>query len=297
MKTLLLLFNPTSGVQKFAGQLFDVVNLFTAAGYLVSAYPTQCPGDVRRMVAQHSAAFSTLVVAGGDGTVGEGIDALLAIAPQHRPDFGIIPCGTVNDFAGSLGIPKNALSAAQVIISGSPRALDMGRLEHKHFSYVAAFGMFTDVSYATPQSAKNLLGKLAYFFEGAKRIAAIESFACELVLDGTQHISGEFLLGMVANSHSVAGFKFPKTMNTQLDDGLFEVILIPKPASFKQGQDMVAALLTADATKADMVTLCKARTIDFSAHHPVPWTLDGDFGGAYTTAHIANLHRALEIIT
>jgi len=290
-RKMLLVFNPRSGTQNFPDHLFDAVNKFTAAGFIVTVYPTQAPGEVGRIVADCAGGHDCLVCSGGDGTIGEAIDALMSL--KKRPAFGVIPSGTINDFASSLGIPKDIGAASDIIAGASPKALDVGKFDGKHFSYVAAFGMFTDVPYATTQNAKNLLGKLAYFFEGVKRFAPAESLRCEFELDG-QTVAGDFALGIIGNGSSIAGIKLPTEMGARMDDGLFEVILVRKAHSLKEHQEIISALLTQETT--ELLTIRKASKITFRSAKPVAWTLDGDFGGEYTAANIENLHHAIEVI-
>jgi len=293
-KTLLLIFNPKAGVQTLRARLFDVVDAFTAAGYLVTVYPTQAAGEVGTTVAALGAAYDLLVCAGGDGTVSEAINAIMDMAEKPAA-FGFIPSGTVNDFAVSLGVPTDVVTAAEVILNGAPRLVDVGRFDEKHFIYVAAFGLFTDVSYSTSQSAKNWLGKVAYFLEGAKRVGQLIAYSCEFDIDG-EYIAGEFIFGAIANTHSIAGIKMPTGMNAQMDDGLFDVILIKKPENLKDGQEIIASLL-AHEEKSPYVTFRKAKKIDFHAFQEVPWTLDGDFGGEFYRAEIVNLQQAAAVIT
>jgi len=291
-KSMLLVFNPKSGVQSFPGRLFEVVDKFTSAGFLVTAYPTQAPGEVGSIVTTCANEYDYLVCSGGDGTIGEAIGALLAL--EKRPAFGLIPSGTVNDFAASLGIPKDVLAAADVITGAVSGAVDIGRFGDKYFSYVAAFGIFTDVSYATPQNTKNLLGRLAYLLEGIKRFRSIKTSRCEFVLDG-EVISGDFLLGIVGNAHSIASVRLPAEIGVRMEDGLFEVILIQIPKTLKDHQDIISSLFTQEI-KTDLLTIRKAKKISFASAEPVAWTLDGDFGGEYTEIDIENIHHALEVI-
>ena len=292
MRKLLLVYNPKSGVQRFQNQLFNVIETFTSAGFFVTTYPTQASGDIGKIVAEHISEFDYLVCSGGDGTINEAINALMPL--EKRPMFGIIPSGTVNDFAASLNIPKDIVKAAEIITTATPKALDVGHFAGRHFSYVAAFGMFTDVSYTTPQNVKNLLGKLAYFLEGIKRLAAIESIPCEFMLDD-ELIRGDFHIGVIGNAHSIAGFRLPNEMKVQMDDGFFDVILIQKQNTLKDRQDVITSLLTQDV-KTDLLTIRKAKKITFTSNEPIAWTLDGDFGGTHTTAKIENLYHALEVL-
>jgi len=291
-KSMLLVFNPKSGVQNFSNRLFEVVDKFTSAGFLVTTYPTQAPGEINKIIANYASEYDYLVCSGGDGTIGEAIDTLLSL--EKRPVFGLIPSGTINDFATSLGIPKDILTAADIITKSAPNALDIGRFGDKHFSYVAAFGIFTDVPYTTPQNTKNLLGKLAYFLEGIKRFRSIESFRCEFVLDD-EVIGGDFVLGIVGNAHSIASIRLPLEMGVKMDDGFFEVVLIQMPETLKDHQEIISSLFTQEI-KTNLLTIRKAKKISFTSSTPVAWTLDGDFGGKYTEISIENMHHALEVI-
>jgi len=293
LKTLLLVLNPKAGSGKLPDKLFEVVNMLTAAGFLVTVFPSQGAGEIGKVITSIGSDYDYLVCSGGDGTTADAIDALISL--NKRPAFGIIPSGTVNDFASSLGLPKDITAAAELIISSFPRSLDIGRFENKHFSYVAAFGLFTDVSYATPQESKNLFGKLAYFMESVKRLGTIESYECSFETDQGL-FAGDFILGIITNATSVAGFKLPDEMDIRIDDGYFDVILIKKPASLMDWQGIITALVKMDL-KNELFTVFKTQKLKFTSSEPIAWTLDGDFGGKFIEAEIMNLHNALEIIT
>lgn len=292
-KRMLLLYNPKSGTQRFSPHLSAVVEKFSEAGFIVTVCPTQGPGDVGRIIAGYGSDYDYLVVSGGDGTISEGIDGLMPLA--KRPVLGLIPSGTVNDFAVSLGIPRDILRAADIIVSGVPRPVDVGRFNEKHFSYVAAFGLFTDVSYSTPQNTKNLFGKLAYFIEGVKRLGSVESYSCEFILDG-EAVYGDFMLGFIGNAHLIAGYRLPEEMYAQMDDGLFDVMLVRTPNTLKEKQDIISTVLTQEINT-DLIISRKAREVIFSATAPIAWTLDGDFGGEFYSAKVVNMHQAMDIVT
>ena len=292
-KKLLLIFNPKSGVQNFPGQLFEVVNKFTEAGFLVTVYPTQAPGDVARIITDYAENYGCLVCSGGDGTVSEALDSLMSM--EKRPVFGLIPSGTVNDYASSLGIPKDIPVATDIVTGGTVSALDIGCFGGKYFSYVAAFGGLTDVPYATPQNAKNLFGKLAYLIEGIKRFGSARSSTCKITLDG-ETLQGDFVLGIVGNAHSIAGIRLPTEMGIQMDDGLFEVILVRAPHSLKDHQEIISSLLIQEP-RTDLLTIRKAKKVEFVSAEEVAWTLDGDFGGKYAEVAIENIWRAFHVLT
>ncbi len=98
------------------------------------------------------------------------------------------------------------LEAADTIVTGTPFSFDIGQFNDDYFVYIAAFGIFTDVSYETKQSMKNILGHMAYILEGTKRLFNIPFYKIKVIHDG-ETIEDEFIFGMVTNSRSVGGFK------------------------------------------------------------------------------------------
>ena len=123
-----------------------------------------------------------------------------------RTPIGYIPAGSTNDFGGSLSLPKNMAQAAQVIVKGRNFPCDVGAFNKDAFVYIAAFGLFTDVSYETKQDMKNLLGHMAYLLEGMKRLSAIRSYPMRVAWE-ERVIEDDFIFGMMTNSVSVGGFK------------------------------------------------------------------------------------------
>ena len=292
-KSMLVLYNPISGQQKFAPSLSEVVNIFTSAGFLVTVYPTQAQADAGQIIARIGWGFDYIICSGGDGTVNEVIEAILQL--DKRPIVGIIPSGTVNDFATSLGIPRDIIAAAEAIVRGQVKPVDIGRFgEDKYFTYVAAFGLFTDVSYATPQGMKNKLGNIAYILEGIKRLGTVQSHPCTFNLDG-EEISGDFALGLITNSQSVGGIKLPEVLDVQMDDGMLEVILIKMPENFLDLVKTITALVNQEITSESMV-IRRAKKITATSASPLVWTRDGEYGGEGYDVEIENLQHAIEII-
>ena len=170
--------------------------------------------------------YDIVVCSGGDGTLDEVVTGM--IRSGFRTPIGYIPAGSTNDFGGSLGLPKNMVHAAETIVKGNDFACDVGSFNQDIFVYIAAFGLFTDVSYETGQDMKNVLGHMAYLLEGMKRLPAIRSYPMRVTYDDTT-IVDDFIFGMITNSVSVGGFKRITGKNVKLDDGVFEVTLIKRP--------------------------------------------------------------------
>ena len=166
MKKMLFIYNPNAGTGVLKPKLSDVLDIFVKAGYEVTVYRRSVimmPWQRQNLIPK---AMMVVVCSGGDGTLDE---VVTAMARRKDPvPIGYIPTGTTNDFANSLHISKDLLEAADTAANGVPFPCDVGVFNDDYFVYIAAFGLFTDVSYETKQSVKNVLGHLAYVLEGTK---------------------------------------------------------------------------------------------------------------------------------
>ena len=293
MKRLFLIFNPKAGRADFAKNLPNVIKLFSRADYMVTVYPTSGSGDAERQIQEHAPEFDLIVCSGGDGIMNEAVNAYMK--SESPPPLAYIPSGTTNDFAISLGMPLQIMKAAKAILNGQPRLIDAGKFGSRFFTYVAAFGQFTDVPYITDQNAKNAFGRMAYLIEGAKHIVNITEIECTVDIDG-ESLSGKFLIGIITNSKSVGGFKVQSNGTAAIDDGLFEVLLIRRPNTLSEHSELMAILTNNMTAATEIVVQRNAKRVVFKSKKPCSWTLDGEYGGRHTDVVIENLPRALNII-
>lgn len=292
MKKLLFIFNPYSGKAQIKNKLLEIVDIMVKAGYEVTIYPTQARADALNLVQKRAKKYDLVVCSGGDGTLDEAVSGMMV--SEKKVPLGYIPAGSTNDFANSLKIPKDMVKAAQAAVSGKKFACDVGKFNDSFFIYVAAFGIFTAVSYKTSQEWKNILGHAAYILEGAKSLHEITSYHMRVEYED-QVIEDEFIYGMITNSNSVGGFKNMTGKNVLLDDGKFEVTLIRKPKNLVELNEILASLSNMiDDT--DAIYSFKSDCITFYAEEKVPWTLDGEYGGNPQEVKISNQQQALEIM-
>lgn len=281
MKRLLFIFNPWSGKAHVKDHLFEITDEFAKAGYLVTVYPTQRSRDCYEYVLKCAGEYDVIVCSGGDGTLNEAVAGMMD-SGCDRP-MGYIPSGSTNDFASSLLIPKTVSHAVKNIIEGTPYLCDVGSFNGRWFNYVAAFGIFTEVSYATPQQLKNTFGHPAYIIESVKSFASLKSYQFKVQM-GDMVIEDKFIYGMVANSKSVGGMKGLTGKEIKLDDGLFEVILIKGPKNPVEFQTMFNGFIFQNDNS--MVMHFKCSDISFTSEEQIPWVLDGEFGGNQTDVNI-----------
>ena len=294
MKKLLFIYNPTSGKGRVSDGLATILNTFARTGWLTTVYPTQGKGDAARAARELAPQFDRVICAGGDGTLSETVTGLMSL--PHPPLLGYIPFGSTNDCAVNLNLPKVPTQAALIAAAdGVPRQSDIGKLNGQPFIYVAAFGAFTQVAYGTPQDLKNTFGHLAYVMEGISSLPAITPYHIKVEYDG-KVLEDDFYFGMVSNSFSIGGIKLPSKEAVELDDGLFEVDLIKKPVSLADVANGFQNLIRQNPSGSGVRVHFKASHLTFTCDRPLPWTIDGEFGGEAAVNTVENCPRALTII-
>ena len=290
-KKLLFVYNPKAGKEKIRENLADVLDVFAAHDYDLTVVPTRRKDEAREVVRDRSRDYDLVVCSGGDGTLDETVTGM--IQSGFRTTVGYIPAGSTNDYGESLGLSKNMVQAAETAMEGKDFACDMGSFNEDVFVYIAAFGLFTDVSYETDQAMKNILGHVAYILEGMKRLSNVRSFPMKVTC-GDRVIEDEFVFGMITNSRSVGGFKNITGKNVQMDDGLFEVTLIKMPTNPAELSSIMGSLLNRDIDS-EMMYCFRASELTVEAQEPIAWTLDGENGGMHKVAEIKNLHKTVVI--
>lgn len=295
MKKLYFIVNLIAGRATIGNMLGEIIDEFNKADYDVTVRITQSATDAREK-AQYACenGYDLLVCAGGDGTLNQCLHGVMN-SKRHIP-IGYLPAGSTNDFARTLGIPKSTQNAIKWITNGEPFSVDLGKFNDSYFTYIAAFGAFTNVSYETPQQIKNVFGHASYVLGGLTQITSLHSKKMRIKYNDTV-LEGDFIFGMVTNSGSVAGLL---SMNDfLLDDGLFEVILIKKPANIVQLQNIIHSLLNiSEEIDKEYIKFFRTDKITFTAlnDEPISWTLDGEFGGDMSVATVMNCRKVIEIM-
>lgn len=296
-KKALFVYNPYAGTQQIKTKLSDILQIFTNAGWETTCLPTAGTGDARIYVRDRGEGFESIICSGGDGTLEEAVSGLLDGARyEGKPllPLGYIPAGSTNDFGASLGISKEMTEAAQMIVEGNTFRCDIGGFnEEDYFVYVAAFGIFTEVSYDTPQDMKNMLGHAAYVLRGIQSLSSLKTYHVKVEADEVQ-IEDDFAIGMVTNSRSVGGFRNITGKYVDLDDGLFEATFIKMPRNPVELNQIITSLTSQDLD-CPYIYSFKAAHIQVTSQDPVPWTRDGEYGGTHEQVILENKKQAVEL--
>lgn len=292
---MLFVYNPKAGKAQIRNKLADILDIFAREGYEITIVPTQKKDDARAAMAGRQRDYDLIVCSGGDGTLDEVVTGM--IQSGFRTPIGYIPAGSTNDFGGSISLPKNMVRAAQTAVHGRNFQCDIGTFHYDHvddvFVYIAAFGLFTDVSYETEQEMKNVLGHMAYLLEGVKSLSAIRPFRVKVSWEG-KVLEDDFIFGMITNSFSVGGFKKITGKNVKLDDGVFEVTLIKMPKNPIELSNIMISLLNRDMDTNAMYCF-RTSELTLESEEPIAWTLDGENGGSHTAVTIRNVCKGMDI--
>ena len=295
MKRMYFIVNLFAGKAMIAEKLGKIIDEFTKNNYEVTVHTTQSGNDAAK-AAEYActSGFDLLVCAGGDGTLSQCLQGIMN--SSSRIPIGYIPAGSTNDFARSLGIPKDTMASVERIIHGRAVPCDVGGFNNEYFSYIVAFGAFSNIAYETSQNVKNVFGHSAYVFNGIKQLPSIKSKHMRVEY-GDNVIEDDFIFGMVTNTASVAGMLSMKEF--LLDDGMFEVVLVKMPTNPMQLQNIVRSLFNMKGEiDKEYIKFFRTDKIKFTSigNETVTWTRDGEYGGDYITNTIINHQRAVSFI-
>lgn len=293
-KKLMLIVNPAAGRSGYKYNFAEAMNELSRGGYRVTLFFTSRSGDATEFAAAYAGEYDYVVCIGGDGTLSEVLGGLMQL--EKRPYVGYIPMGTANDVATTIDLPKNdCLAAVKKFMKGKPHPFDLGGFgDQGYFAYIAAFGAFTEVSYATPQTQKKALGHLAYVLQGMASLPHIESIQTRVEYDSGV-VEGKLLYGSMSNSTSVAGIvKLPGEM-VCLGDGMSELVLVREPAYITGIGEIVDSVLSQRFDSSDLLILHTKRA-KFTFEKPVAWTRDGESGGEYTEIELTNYEAPIQLV-
>lgn len=297
MKRVLMIINPRAGKNSKRLDTGEIVKAFQNRDIECFEKTTTCQGDAVRIAEKYSAEYDAIVCCGGDGTYNEVINGMMK-AGANIPII-YLPYGSTNDFANTLGITKDPEKAVEMFLDNMIHRYDVGKFNDKYFSYIASFGIGTEISYNTSQKVKNLIGHAAYIINGfvlhaVPIIANLKAFHAKIEYDGGV-IEDDFYFGAVSNTNEVSGiFRFDKC-GIKMNDGLLEVILI-KDVKVSNVFPLLHKLLKQDYT-GDNFIMFKTDKIKITTDEDVPWTLDGEFGGACKEVEIQDLKEAIQVVS
>src|SRR5207253_1643504 len=245
MRTCIIL-NPIAGGLKSIDAIQDRLRGLKAERFCIS----EQPGDAEKFATEASD-FDLVVSAGGDGTLNEVVNGI-ARGGCHAA-LGILPLGTGNDFARTLGVPNDLETALDHIIAGQTRAIDLVRVTSdrvRYFANVSSGGFSGVVDEKLTPEMKRKWGPLAYLRSAAAAFSELRGYATTVALDDAEALDLDLYNVVVANGRYVAS-GIPIAPEADVADGLLDIVLIPErgPAELAilAAQILVGKHLSSDA--------------------------------------------------
>ena len=276
MKRARIIYNPTAGREMFKKELAGVLNRFEQAGYETSTHATTGEGDATTAAAAAvEREFDLVVVAGGDGTINE---VIKGIAPyDNRPEVGIIPAGTTNDFARALSIPRDIKKAVNIILDeNNVKPLDIGKVNNSYFVNIAGGGDLTELTYDVPSKMKAVIGQLAYYIKGIEKLPSLKPVSTKIEYDD-RVFEGDIMLFLVANTNSVGGFE-KLAPDALIDDGYFDLIIL-KATKLPEFIRIASLGMRGQHIENESIIYTQAKRIKVTPKEKMLLNVDGEFGG------------------
>lgn len=223
LERYLLIYNRKSGSDSINDLLVELLPIYQEQGILLTPFCLNAGSKRDFLPFLLKGDFKGILISGGDGTIHSVMSFLLG-HDIHLP-MGILPAGTCNDLANSLGLPKEIKDAALVPLHGHRIAIDIGVVDGEHFFFSScAGGWFMPATYETPAYAKKNIKQFAYYLKTATKVASIRPFELNLTVDGTLHKMKAIMFGFATGSQ-IAGFN--NILNeASLTDGQLDLFVI-----------------------------------------------------------------------
>lgn len=252
----------------------EAVNARRNAGDDFEVLVTWEPGDAARMAEQAGkSGVKRLIAGGGDGTVNEVVKGLMRLPRERRPELGILPLGSANDLATSVGLPLDAEPALEAATRLEAFPVDVPRLSDHHYLNMASGGFGPEITSSTPKTLKRLLGGGAYSVIGALRAWQYKLYPGHLEWEGGKRKASLFLLA-IGNGVQAGGGQ-PLTPAAKLDDGLLDVLVIRDFPGLSQMRKVIAELQSRPQ-QGEFVDAFRTTWLTFQGDVELPITLDGE---------------------
>ena len=296
MKRALILLNPSAGTGKAGLNALKIINRFALEGYEPIVFPIiPSHGLVSEKILPNYEGKTDLVFcSGGDGTLNHVVQGVMEM--RERPVLAYIPTGSTNDFARGLNIPFEFEKALDTVFTGNLFRYDVGKFNDRYFNYVAAFGAFSDISYATDQNLKNIFGHAAYIFNAIGELTNNLQTKYRLRIETDDYAEeGDYLFGAVCSAISIGGFSLFRESDVKLNDGKMELLLIKVPDNPAELPNIANALLRGTFDH-PCISFRQVSSVRLHAENSIPWSLDGEYGGTWQDAAIEVQQEAIGIM-
>jgi diacylglycerol kinase (ATP) len=290
MDKIIFLVNPNAGNKELIENMDEVSRRFKEIATEIQVHQTSKPGDSARIICEQGPFADLVVAVGGDGTVHECVNSLAQL--KKPPLFSILPGGTCNDFARTLGISQDYWEAVDQIMHLKERKVDIGKHGDRYFLNFWGIGLITQVSDEIRGDLKEKFGRLSYYLSAVQTLDDQEAFELEIESD-TVSFKGKATMMLVGNGSFVGGVNayFPQS---SVDDGWLDVLIF-KEVSFSSLWSMFNSYLTSEKPEGKDLVYFHAKKVNVKTTRPLKVDCDGE-KNSYTPASLSILPGHLRMV-
>jgi YegS/Rv2252/BmrU family lipid kinase len=277
MQSVLLIHNPVAARTSVA-VLESIKSVFSSAGWQVTVVDTRHVGDAEGLARKGvEAGVDVVAVYGGDGTTIQAVGGMLGTGTA----LGLLPGGTGNLLAGNLRLPRSPVRCAEIIVSGKPSPIDLGRLSCegsvRHFSVGCGAGFDAEIMTGTTEAAKRRFGMAAYVAKTLEVLGNLEAVRHRITIDGrTREVDATSVL--VVNCGEIIPPILKLKKDISLTDGLLDVILF-SPTGYVESIGVFWQMVSGRTNGQGRIQYAQGKIVEVETDRPQPVEMDGEGAG------------------
>ncbi|MFL5659316.1 MAG: diacylglycerol/lipid kinase family protein [Ktedonobacteraceae bacterium] len=285
-----IIANPTSGsYARHATRLQETIAFLQQHSWHATLRLTEAAGDGRRLAREAVTQKADIVIAaGGDGTINEVIQELAGTETA----LGVLPIGTVNDWAREIGIPLDEHGAREILVHGRTRRIDLGRVNEHYFLLMVGIGLDGEITQKVEQHPLKRFGVAGYLLASTWYGLRYQSFVTSVI--SGEHEEKTSALQIVIGNTQLYGGAIKFTWRAKGDDGLLDAVIVRKRGPL--GRLLVAMeFLLRRKERTQWISYQTSETIEIQTPTPVAMQIDGEPIG-YTPARFHAVPAALKVV-
>ncbi|GEP09665.1 lipid kinase [Methylobacterium gnaphalii] len=243
--------------------------------------------DCSTVITRHARGCDLIILGGGDGTLNAAAPAVI----ETGLPLGILPLGTANDLARSLGLPLDPLTAAQMITTAEPQAVDLGWVNGHYYFNVASIGFSADLASELTADAKKKWGTLGYAIAAFRLLRRARPFSITIEHDGMVERVTTIQASVGNGRHYGGGMTVSE--NATVDDGKLDFYSL-EVAHWWRLVALLPALRRGTHGQAADVRAFSTTEIVLKSKKPRPVNTDGELA-THTPAHFKVVPKAVRI--
>jgi len=290
MKKVKFIYNPFSGNKTIINKLDSIIKKYQVKEYVIIPYRIDEEASIEEAFYDIKDGYDHILIAGGDGTV----DIVINYMKENNISIpiAILPTGTANDFAKTLGMSENIEETLDIILNSDTHKVDLGRINNKYFVNVASAGMFTDVSQRINNDFKNTIGKISYYIKGIEDALKLKKFNVNIKSNDFEY-NGDMYLILIFNGRTAGNINL--AYKSELNDGLLDVIIFKAMPIPKTIPILLSIIRGGNIDYHEDIIYFKTKEIYIECNDHISTDIDGEKGPNFPL-HIKCEEESLQIL-